>query len=118
MWTAVRLMAVCLLGLGSLFALRSGFLSHPPRPLPPTIKADIRASNVAPVNLTIETDDFSTANENTKKVVTVQKFRLAAFNANNEAPPEPKVSSPQPRARVHHLRHFHQHRGQKRHRRN
>jgi hypothetical protein len=103
-----------MLGVGGLFALQSSLSSHSPRPPVPAIKANARATDVVEVNLTAETGDLSTADENAKKVVTVQRFRIAALNANDEALLEPQAkSSPQPKARVRHRRHYYHHRWRK-----
>jgi hypothetical protein len=94
MWTAVRLLTVCVLGVSGLFALRSGLPSHPPRP-PPAIHTG--ADDVAHVSLINEMDDPPSADEIEKKIVTIERFHVdvvdvAALQANAKAAPEPSPS--------------------------
>jgi hypothetical protein len=103
MWTAVRLLTVCVLGVSGLFALRSGLPSHPPRPPPAAIHTG--ADDVAHVSLINETDDPPSADEIEKKIVTVERFHVdvvdvAALQANAKAAPEPEH-------RTHYRRHVH-----------
>ena len=112
MWTAIRLLTVFVLAVSGLFALRSGVPSHSPRPPTPAIRVDVRASNLEPVNLITETDATPTADEDVKKVVTVEKFRVAALQANAKADPEPEQRR-QYRRQIHR----HLYRGKRRHRR-
>lgn len=108
MWTAVRLLAVCALGVSGLFALRSGLPSHQKRPPPPPIiHADIGAFDVAAVTLVTEEDNPPSTDENSKKVVTVEKVRVAALNANDQAPSQPE-------AKPYRRPHLHSHRRQRR----
>jgi hypothetical protein len=103
MWTAVRLLTVCLVGVSGLFALRSGLPSQRPRPPPAAIRTG--AENVAPVSLINETDDPPTADEIEKKIVTVERFHVdvidvTALRANAKA-------DPQPERQTHYRRHAH-----------
>jgi hypothetical protein len=114
MWTAVRLLTVCVLGASGLFALRSGLPSHPPRPPPPAVHAG--ADDVARVGLITEKDVPTAADEIQKKIVTVERFHVdvvdvAALQANAKAAPETQHHTHYRR----HVRHRHWYRG-KRHR--
>ena len=105
MWTAVRLLTVCALGISGLFALRWGLPSHSHRPSPPTIQSDANHTVLAsPVS---QTDGFPTVDADEKKIVTVEKIHLATLDANDKAPPEAKI-------KVHHRLHFHHHRWHRR----
>src|ERR1700734_4177930 len=113
MWTAVRLLTVCVLGVSGLFALRSGLPSHPPRPPLPAIRAD----DVAPVSPITETDNPTAADEIEKKIVTVEKFHVdvvdvTALQANAKAAPEPEHRTHYRR----HVHHRHWYRGKRRRR--
>ena len=100
MWTAVRLLAVCVLGISGLFVMRSGLPSHSPRQPPSAIQA--AANDAAPVNPQ-KTEIPATVDENEVRIVTVEKIYLAALDANDRAPPEPEI-------KVHRQRHIHRHR--------
>lgn len=111
MWTAIRLLTVCVLGVSGLFALRSGLPSHSPRPPPPETHAE--ANDVAVAGLITRTDDPPTVDLNEKKIVTIERFHVdvAALDANEK-------TSPEPEAEAHHRRHQHHYRWhRRRHRR-
>jgi hypothetical protein len=103
MWTAVRLLTVCALGICGLFALRWGVPSHSHRPSPRAMQADATVL-ASPVS---QTDEPLTADADEKKIVTVEKIHLATLDANDKAPPEAKI-------KVHHRLHFHHHRWHRR----
>jgi hypothetical protein len=103
MWTAVRLLTVCALGLSGLFALRWGLPSDSRRPSPPSIQVDATVL-ARPVS---QTDVLPTVDVDEKKIVTVEKIHLAALDANDKAPPEAKT-------KVHHRLHFHHYRWHRR----
>lgn len=111
MWTAIRLLTVCMLGVSGLFALRSGLPSHSLRPQPPEIHTE--ANDVAVAGLITRTDDPPTVELNEKKIVTIERFHVdvTAVDPNEKA-------SAEPGAEAHHRRHQHHYRWhRRRHRR-
>jgi len=110
MWTAVRLFAVCALGVSGLYALRSGL---PPRQTPPRVLAVPAAANdVAPNNLiTTSGDPPLEVDEVGSKVINVEAIhvepiRLNPLQAYDEAPAPKTKRVTHYRRQVHH-RHWH-----------
>lgn len=101
----VHLVAVCMLGLSGVLALRT--IINPPTP--PASAVDAGADDIALVNLITKTDRLPTVDENEKKIVTAERIHLAALQANAKADPEPETH----RRRRHVLRH-HWHHGLRR----
>src|SRR5579871_3366106 len=110
MWTAVRLLAVCVLGVSGLYALRSGV--SPRQPAVRVVAVQAPANDAVPKEPVTKSEDRPQDVEDVvRKVVNVEAIRvepirLAALQAYDEAPASKSKRVPHYRRHVLH-RHWH-----------
>jgi hypothetical protein len=97
MWTAVRLLAVCVLGVIGLFVLRSGSPSRQP---PPVSVPHRDVDDIVLVTLAEKPNEPPVIDDGGKKVVKPEIIRLGSLDAQAKA-------QPQPERETHYRRHVH-----------